>query len=75
LNRWPAPFLASAELLAQKRENLLLNWFSGSQSRHFEILLHTDLNTGSISMNIISFTCISYKSSLSGYRMACRGAS
>jgi hypothetical protein len=25
LNRWPAPFLASAELLAQKRENLLLN--------------------------------------------------
>jgi hypothetical protein len=69
-----ARLLVSAEIPAQKRENLLLNWFSGSQSRYAVNLLHTDLKTRSISRNVISLTHIAHKSLLLGRRMACRGA-
>jgi hypothetical protein len=48
-----ARLLTPAEGRAQKRENLLLNWFNGSQSRHVVNWLHTDLEAQSVSRKII----------------------
>jgi hypothetical protein len=55
LNRPLARLLASAEILAQKRQNHLLSWFSGLQSRYVANWLHTDLKTRSLSRNIINW--------------------
>jgi hypothetical protein len=48
-----AQLLTSAEILAQNRENLRLNWFISSQSRYVANWLYADLRTRSISRNII----------------------
>jgi hypothetical protein len=53
LNRPLARLLAFAEILAHKRENFLLNVFSGLRSRYLVNLLHTDLKTRPISRDII----------------------
>jgi hypothetical protein len=62
LNRPVAEFFSFAMIIAQERENLLLNWISSSQSRSAEHLMHNTLKTQPMASTGFSMAHISHKS-------------